>query len=153
MSSKGIAGFNGGLVRSVAGGYTPTEWATGDVITAEKLNHMEDGIEACDNFVPTFTIQNDNTVTCDKTYEEVLTAVMANKCHIARVIWAVMQGYEDYYHVATVYSSPYPDERFMFELFTPTISNDKLISISAKRIIYHSSGTIECKLGDVNLGE
>lgn len=25
--------------------YTPTEWATGDVITAEKLNNMEQGIE------------------------------------------------------------------------------------------------------------
>ena len=24
--------------------YTPTEWKTGDVITAEKLNHIEDGI-------------------------------------------------------------------------------------------------------------
>ena len=24
--------------------YTPTEWATGDVITADKLNNMEDGI-------------------------------------------------------------------------------------------------------------
>ena len=26
--------------------YMPTNWATGDVITAEKLNHMENGIEA-----------------------------------------------------------------------------------------------------------
>lgn len=24
--------------------YTPTEWKTGDVITAEKLNNMESGI-------------------------------------------------------------------------------------------------------------
>ena len=45
MSSKGIAGFNSGLVKSAGNSYTPTEWATGDVITAEKLNHMETGIE------------------------------------------------------------------------------------------------------------
>lgn len=28
--------------------YTPTEWTTGDTITAEKLNNMEDGIETAD---------------------------------------------------------------------------------------------------------
>lgn len=26
--------------------YTPTEWATGDIVTAEKLNNMESGISA-----------------------------------------------------------------------------------------------------------
>ena len=31
--------------------YTPTVWATGDVITAEKLNKMEQGIVAADNVV------------------------------------------------------------------------------------------------------
>ena len=24
--------------------YTPTQWQTGDIITAEKLNHLEDGV-------------------------------------------------------------------------------------------------------------
>lgn len=28
--------------------YTPTTWATGDTITAEKLNHLEGGVEAAD---------------------------------------------------------------------------------------------------------
>lgn len=31
--------------------YTPTVWATGDVITAEKLNKAENGIAAADNVV------------------------------------------------------------------------------------------------------
>lgn len=31
--------------------YTPTVWATGDTITAEKLNKMEQGIVAADNVV------------------------------------------------------------------------------------------------------
>ena len=31
--------------------YTPTEWKTGDVITAEKLNNMESGIVAGQNNV------------------------------------------------------------------------------------------------------
>ena len=25
--------------------YTPTNWQTGDVVTAEKMNHIEDGIK------------------------------------------------------------------------------------------------------------
>ena len=31
--------------------YTPTEWATGDVITAAKLNKMEEGIEAAGGII------------------------------------------------------------------------------------------------------
>ena len=42
--------------------YTPTEWETGDVITAEKLNNMEQGIE-------------DTSLFCDKkTFYYVLSA-------------------------------------------------------------------------------
>lgn len=71
MSSKGIAGFNVGLVRSVAGGYTPTEWATGDVITAEKLNHIEDGIEGANLFL----VKNYEDGTYDHTWNEVNNAI------------------------------------------------------------------------------
>lgn len=35
--------------------YVKTEWATGDVITAQKLNNMEDGIEAIDEYADIFT--------------------------------------------------------------------------------------------------
>lgn len=35
--------------------YVKTEWATGDVITAQKLNNMEDGIEAVDEYADIFT--------------------------------------------------------------------------------------------------
>lgn len=35
--------------------YVKTEWATGDVITAQKLNNMEDGIEAVDEYAEIFT--------------------------------------------------------------------------------------------------
>ena len=31
--------------------YTPTNWKTGDVITAEKLNNMESGIADCDTAI------------------------------------------------------------------------------------------------------
>ena len=35
--------------------YIKTEWASGDVITAQKLNNMEDGIEAIDEYADIFT--------------------------------------------------------------------------------------------------
>lgn len=41
--------------------YTPTQWETGDIITAEKLNNMEQGIE--DAFVaPAVTIADEGAV-------------------------------------------------------------------------------------------
>lgn len=150
MSSKGIAGFNAGLVRSVAGGYTPTEWATGDVITAEKLNHMEEGIEASssDEFIPIFTIKYDitgtTTVTCDKTYEEVLAAVIANNCFRGKVIFDGTQGFEEYYYLSTRFSEPDSDDSFTFERFTAGTSDNKvdITSITINLIRYLSNGMI-----------
>lgn len=65
--------------------YTPTEWKTGDVITAEKLNNMEQGIV---NNEEVFIIHatglagsgNPHTQpTLDKTYEEIASAYNAGK--------------------------------------------------------------------------
>ena len=81
MSSKGIAGFNAGLARSIGNGYTPTEWATGDVITADKLNHMEDGIGGGVEVTPHFTWnQQTNVCTCDMSYQDIITPVLNEKC-------------------------------------------------------------------------
>lgn len=57
--------------------YTPTNWQTGDTVTAEKLNKMENGIElANDAFVITLTpTEQDFRGTIDKTYEEIVAAV------------------------------------------------------------------------------
>ena len=65
-------------------GYTPTSWSTGDVITAEKLNKIEDGIAVAGGFgTGLFVIHATGTAgpgnpqtqpTFDKTYEEVLAA-------------------------------------------------------------------------------
>ncbi len=55
--------------------YTKQTWANGDVITAEKLNHMEDGIESA---VPAMFIitleQSDEDYTIDKTMDEIMSA-------------------------------------------------------------------------------
>ena len=158
MSSKGIAGFNTGLVKSVAGGYTPNEWATGDVITADKLNHMEEGIEASssDEFIPIFTIKYEitgtPTATCDKTYEEVLAAVIANNCFRGKVIFDGWRGREEYYYLSMRYSEPDSDDIFTFEQFMADTSNNKvdIVTITRNQIIYHSNGTIEYEYASKN---
>lgn len=57
--------------------YTATNWQTGDVITAEKLNHIEGGIESAgqvdtgDAVVINASLSGQNVV-FDKTYAELL---------------------------------------------------------------------------------
>lgn len=57
--------------------YTPTNWQTGDVITAEKLNHAEEGIATASNVL---LIEASYDATLDVhvlnvTYNEVLAAI------------------------------------------------------------------------------
>lgn len=61
--------------------YTPTNWQTGDTVTAEKLNKMEQGIEtASDVFIVTLTpTAQDFSGTIDKTWGEVGEAYKAGK--------------------------------------------------------------------------
>lgn len=58
--------------------YTPTDWKTGDVITADKLNNIEGGI--ADNNMFYVNIQeNDGNYTADKTVQQVLSAHESGK--------------------------------------------------------------------------
>lgn len=50
-------------------GYIPTEWVTGDVITAVKLNKAEEGIEAAYPYTIVFN-KSGLTVTCSETWED-----------------------------------------------------------------------------------
>lgn len=59
--------------------YSRKTWECGDVVTAEALNNIEDGIEEAmsgsgGKFVVTFTYSN-NTWTSDKTIDEILGAI------------------------------------------------------------------------------
>ena len=90
MAKKTRSGENVDVVR-----YTPTEWATGDLITAEKLNNIETGIGANEtaisgidtrvtaieneNFDVTFTGSDLETVVCNRTLAEIIAAHEAGK--------------------------------------------------------------------------
>ena len=59
--------------------YTPTEWETGDVITAEKLNKAEQGIAAASDVIyVNFTLDN-GTASCDASFADIFTAINTNK--------------------------------------------------------------------------
>ena len=72
--------------------YIKTTWETGDVITAEKLNKMEDGIESAGGDDSVFIVNIDAedsggtiTATADKTRQEMSAAVEAEKPIIIRL--------------------------------------------------------------------
>ena len=58
--------------------YTPTTWATGDIITAEKLNKIEQGIANAGSgnwlVVNAISDSNNDTTTLDKTWQEIYDA-------------------------------------------------------------------------------
>lgn len=73
--------------------YVKTTWQTGDLITAAKLNNMENGISSIDTaqaesglVVPLITIDTQNmTITMDMSFADVLEAIESNKCCCAHV--------------------------------------------------------------------
>lgn len=50
--------------------YTKTTWATGDVVTATKLNNMENGIANATPFIIGYEIEG-NTMTLQNTWQEI----------------------------------------------------------------------------------
>lgn len=133
MSSKGIAGFNSGLAKSTGNSYTPTEWETGDVITAEKLNHMEDGIAdsgSSKSIVPTFTFTAEGT-TCDMEFDEILHAVENGTCDHARGIST--SGPSDNYDVFHLNHydtySPTKTITFTFITWSYNTQNSSIVSL------------------------
>lgn len=62
--------------------YNPTNWTSGDIITSEKLNKIEQGIaDAAENSNNNnvFLVNVDNQGICDKTAYEIKTAVLTGK--------------------------------------------------------------------------
>ena len=55
--------------------YEAHEWETGEVITADRLNHIEEGIESeSEKFIVTFSSNNNNELSADKTLQEIYDA-------------------------------------------------------------------------------
>lgn len=65
--------------------YIKQTWTRGDTITADKLNHMEDGIASGGVFIVEQT-QSGNTYTLNKTWNEIYNAVASGKiCYLSHL--------------------------------------------------------------------
>lgn len=118
--------------------YTPTEWKSGDVITAEKLNNIEEGISessSSDIFVVKFT-QNGSTWTADKTLSEINSAV-GNGTPVIGVITGFDQK------VLPLTGCSGDDPRFVSTWISE--SNDGTISATTYQIILNYDNTVSYK--------
>lgn len=59
--------------------YEPTNWVTGDIVTAEKLNKIEQGIVDGNVLFVHFTAKALNTISSDKTFVEIEEALEESK--------------------------------------------------------------------------
>lgn len=59
--------------------YDKNTWATGDTITAQKLNHMEDGISGAGGVLVAIAVYDEQTeiTTLDKTWQQIHDAPLA----------------------------------------------------------------------------
>ena len=53
--------------------YTPTEWKTGDIVSSQRLNKLEEGVEGAYEVM----VINNNDNTLDKTWQEIYDAIGA----------------------------------------------------------------------------
>ena len=61
--------------------YTPTEWKTGDVVSSQRLNKLEEGVEGAYEVM----VINDTLDTLDKTWQEIYDAMAQGKMCVVRV--------------------------------------------------------------------
>lgn len=59
--------------------YTPTNWSTGDTITATKLNNIEQGISSIDMIIVNLTDNGTGTYVADKTAAQMFNAFITGK--------------------------------------------------------------------------
>lgn len=81
--------------------YTPTQWVTGDTVTAERLNNMENGIVANDYFVVNLS-RNGQTYSVDKTASQINAAIAAGREPIIKYRFTNSQNvtYDRYFNIA-----------------------------------------------------
>lgn len=80
--------------------YQKTNWATGDVVTAEKLNNIESGIEDVGGGVLMVHVNFDETIgvpSLDKTWQEIYDAVEADKIVALKMMENLQEeNYDEY---------------------------------------------------------
>lgn len=68
--------------------YTKNTWRTGDIVSSQKLNHMEDGIEGAYEVM----VINNTDETLDKTWQEIYDAMVAGTFCVVKEVGQSMSG-------------------------------------------------------------
>jgi len=94
--------------------YTKQTWATGDVITEEKLNHIEDGITNAGGVLIVNNNYDESTSknTLDKTWKEIHDAYINGVKILIHSVPAGLSARESYETVIGVYETSGIDEPF-----------------------------------------
>jgi hypothetical protein len=129
--------------------YTPTVWNTGDVITAEKLNHAEQGIAANAIFhVVTFT-QNGAAITCDHTTEQIAALISGGALLIGV---GIFDGVKLLLHFTGQGASDERGDCYLFSTLMGDIDNGNIGSLHMYECAIYENGSAQLNIGEKNLG-
>lgn len=82
--------------------YTPTVWNTGDIVSSQKLNKLEEGVEGAYEVM----VINDTNGTLDKTWQEIYDAMaQKNQCVIVKDRGSIEDGI-DHRVIKSVFKDP-----------------------------------------------
>lgn len=68
--------------------YTPTEWKTGDIVSSQRLNKLEEGVKDAYEVM----VINDTLGTLDKTWQEIYDAMSQGKMCVVRIALGASGG-------------------------------------------------------------
>ena len=97
--------------------YTKNTWADGDVVTSEKLNHMEDGIANAGGVM----VINDTDNGLDKTWQEIYDAMAQGKL------------------CAAIYNSGNPETGISINILLSAYAFGGTYTVSAGQVAYNAS--------------
>lgn len=124
-------------------GYIPTEWQTGDIITAAKLNKAEEGIEAAYPYTIVF-YKSGGQLTCSETWDDLRAIIYRDH----RAIFAYIDD-EDSSRIEALYLDEFVDDipeesqagRVDFVTEFKFASQEDPTSIQRDRISFHADDT------------
>lgn len=97
--------------------YIPTNWVTGDIITAEKLNKAEDGIASANSALIVNISWNEATGTFDTKYKDIFAAFTAG---IPVIVRSLQETYSDEYFNIAYLKEDLHDPKFSVYLTNST---------------------------------
>ena len=68
--------------------YTPTNWQTGDIVSSQRLNKLEEGVKDAYEVM----VINDTNATLDKTWQEIYDAMAQGKLCVIRKDFGDLEG-------------------------------------------------------------